>query len=114
MSWNQVYEWFMGLGEPYGVDPLIFGLIYIGAIPFFWLAITWLVYNIRRKRPVTGPVLMACSCAVSAYVYLIIAGENVPFWVYGVIAGIIVYAIFATLKKLNKITDEVELEEETI
>lgn len=111
MSFESLYEWFTGLGEPYGVDPVIFGLIYVGAIPFFWVAIGWLVYNIRRKRSVTGPVLMACSCAVSAYVNLIIAGENVPFWVYGLIAAIIVYAVYSTLKKVKQKKEEVLHEE---
>lgn len=113
MNFDQIYEWFLGLGEPYGVDPVLFGLIYIGAIPFFWVAITWLVYNIRHKRSVTAPVLMACGCAVSAYVYLIFAGENVPLWVYGVIAVIIAYALYATLKKVNQKKKEV-LDEEIV
>jgi hypothetical protein len=26
--------WFFGLGENYGVNPIIFGSIYVGAIPF--------------------------------------------------------------------------------
>jgi hypothetical protein len=96
------------------VDPVVFGLIYVGAVPFFWVAISWLVYNVRRKRPVTAPVMMACCCAVSAYVYLIIAGENVPFWVYGFIAAIIIYAIYATLKKVNRKIDELAPHEERI
>jgi len=102
MEFSEIYNWFMGLGEPYGVDPVIFGSIYVGAIPIFWLAIGWLVRNIKQKRPVTGPVLLACACAISAYVYLIIAGENVPMWVYGLIVAIIVYAIYSTLNKVKQ------------
>lgn len=99
----------MGLGEPYGVNPVIFGSIYVGAIPFFWLAMAWLARNIRKKKPVTGPVLMASSCAVSAYVYLIIAGENVPEWVYIFIVAIIVYAVWSTLSMArNKMREAAE------
>lgn len=75
MELDQIYQWFMGLGKPYGVNPVIFGSIYIGAIPFFWLAIWWMVKNIRNNCSIAGPVLMACGCAISSYVYLIIAGE---------------------------------------
>jgi len=102
MEFSEIYNWFMGLGEPYGVDPIIFGSIYVGAIPIFWLAIFWLVRNIKQKRSVTGPVILACSCAISAYVYLIFAGENVPMWVYGLIVAIIVYAIYSTLNKVKQ------------
>jgi len=102
MNWGNLYEWFIGLGEPYGVDPIVFGLIYVGAIPFFWAAIMWMAYNIRKKRPVTAPLLMACCCAVSAYVYLIFAGENVPLWAYGLVILIIIYAIYSTIKKVHR------------
>lgn len=111
MNWQQVFEWFISLGEPYGVNPVIFGSIYVGAVPFFWLAIAWLVRNIRRKRSVTGPVLMACSCAVSAYVYLIIVGENVPLWVYGLIIAIIIYALYSVARKVKSKRKEVLNEE---
>lgn len=113
MEFNQLYDWFMGLGEPYGVNPIIFGSIYVGAIPFFWVAIYWLVRNIRRKKSVTGPVLMACGCAVSSYIYLIIVGQNVPGWVYGLIAAIIIYSIYSTLKKVKQKRKEV-LDEERV
>ena len=102
MELSEIYNWFMGLGEPYGVDPIIFGSIYVGAIPIFWLAIIWLVRNIKQKRSVTGPVILACSCAISAYVYLIFVGENVPMWVYGLIVAIIFYAIYSTLNKVKQ------------
>lgn len=101
MNWEQLVDWFMGLGEPYGVNPIIFGSIYVGAVPFFWLAVAWLLYNIRRKRSVAGPVLLACACAVSAYVYLIIVGENVPLWVYGLLMAIIGYALYTTWQKMK-------------
>jgi amino acid transporter len=106
MEFSEIYNWFMGLGEPYGVNPVIFGSIYVGAVPFFWAAIAWLVHNIRKKRSITGPVIMACACAISAYVYLIFAGENVPLWVYGLIVAIIVYAIYSTLKKVKRKKEE--------
>ena len=102
MEWSELYSWFMSLGEPYGVNPVIFGSIYVGAIPIFWLAIVWLVQNVRNHRPVTAPVFLACGCAISSYVYLIVAGENVPLWVYGVIVAVIIYAIYSTLNKVKQ------------
>ncbi len=111
MSWENVIDWFMGLGEPYGVNPVIFGSIYVGAVPFFWLAIAWLVRNLKKKKAIAGPVLMMSGCAVSAYVYLIIVGENVPLWVYLFIVAIIAYALYATWKKVKTKREEVLNEE---
>ena len=36
MSWEAIQNWFLGLGAEYGVNPFIFGAIYVGAIPFFF------------------------------------------------------------------------------
>lgn len=102
MNLEAFIDWFMALGEPYGVNPVIFGSIYVGAVPFFWVAIAWLARNIKQKRSIVGPVLMAGGCAVSAYVYLIFVGQNVPVWVYGLIAAIIGYALYATWQKVQE------------
>lgn len=107
---QDVIRWFLALGEPYGVNPLIFGGIYVGAIPFFWLSIIWLVRNLKKGKSAVGPILAACSCAVSSYVYLIIAGQNVPFWVYVFIAAMITYGIYATLQKVRQKRQELEKE----
>ena len=35
--WDTFKEWFLSLGDKYHVNPYIFGGIYIGAIPLFFL-----------------------------------------------------------------------------
>jgi CHASE2 domain-containing sensor protein len=100
-------SWFMGLGDQYGVNPFIFGAIYIGAIPIFTVSVAWIVRNYKKKRPITLPVLSASACFVSAYVYLMIAGENVPWWVYAVVIGMLVYGAWSTYNKVqNQIKEE--------
>ncbi|HET8864655.1 MAG TPA: hypothetical protein VFM80_03085 [Gracilimonas sp.] len=94
-------SWFMGLGEEYGVNPIIFGSIYVGAIPFFTLSIGWLVKNYRNGKSIVLPVLMATFFFISAYLYLIIVGRNVPWWVYGVVILLIIYGAYSTLKKVR-------------
>ena len=101
MDWHIIQEWFFGLGDRYGVNPLIFGSIYVGAIPFFTLSVGWLVRNVRRKKSVALPALSASFFFVSAYLYLLVAGRNIPFWVYGVIAGMVVFGIYSTAKKIR-------------
>ena len=93
--------WFNGLGSEYGVDPLIFGAIYVGAIPFFSLSIAWLVKNLRRGRPVIAPLLTSGFFFVSAYLYLLIAGKNIPAWVYVFIVGLLSLAGWSTIRKVR-------------
>jgi O-antigen/teichoic acid export membrane protein len=99
---NLIREWFLSLGENYGVNPLIFGSIYVGAIPFFTLSIGWLVKNYRAKKPIVLPVLSAAFFFVSAYLYLLIAGKNVPGWVYLLIILMVVFGAYSTVKKVRK------------
>ena len=102
--------WFFGLGEQYGVNPIIFGSIYVGAIPLFTLSVTWLVHNYRKNRSIVLPAFSAAACFVSAYVYLIIAGENVPWWVYAIVVLMVAYGSWSTYKRVSKKIDNMEKE----
>ncbi len=109
---NIFREWFLSLGESYGVNPIIFGSIYVGAIPFFTLSIGWLVKNYRAKKSIVLPALSSTFFFVSAYVYLIIAGENVPVWVYALIALMVGFGAYSTFKKVqNRIQEAPNTEE---
>lgn len=102
MEWFQsLSNWFFSLSENYGVNPFIFGGIYVGAIPFFTISAAWIVRNYKRGLSIVLPVLSTSFFFVSAYLYLIIAGENVPLWVYLIVAAMLVYGGLATYGKIN-------------
>ena len=94
-------DWFLGLGAEYGVDPLIFGAIYVGAIPLFFLSLAWLGRNVRAGKSPVLPVLATGACFVSAYVYLIVAGENVPAWVYAFVAALVAFGAWSTVRSIQ-------------
>lgn len=98
---NWFRNWFASLGEKYNVNPLIFGGIYVGAIPFFTLCVAWIVSNLRKKKPVVLPVLAASFFFISAYLYLLIVGRNIPAWVYLVIGAMIGFGIYSTIRKIR-------------
>jgi len=100
--------WFFGLGENYGVNPIIFGSIYVGAIPFFTVSVGWLVRNYRKKKSIVLPALSATFFFVSAYLYLIIAGRNVPIWVYAVVVAMVLTGAYSTIKKVRSRINEPE------
>ena len=94
-------DWFLSLGTEYGVNPWIFGGIYVGAIPLFTLSVAWLVRNAKRGRSIVVPALAAGFFFVSAYLYLIVAGENVPVWVYGFLAVLVVGGAWSAVRKVR-------------
>ena len=102
MEWWEIFKnWFLSLGEKYNVNPYIFGGIYVGAIPFFFLCLGWTIRKIRKKKSFALPLLLTGFFFISAYLYLIIVGKNIPFWVYFFIGLMIAYGIFSTIKKIN-------------
>lgn len=103
MTWWEAFkDWFLGLGSQYGVDPIIFGSIYLGAIPFFTLSLAWLVKNLRARKSIVLPVLSTGFFFVSAYLYLVIVGRNIPLWVYAFIVGLILFGLYSTIKKVHR------------
>ena len=104
MNLESIQTWFLNLGAQYGVDPVIFGSIYIGAIPFFSLSVAWIVRNVRRGRPITVPVISASFWFVSAYLYLLVAGHGIPPWVYAFIALVIAFGTYSTVRKIQRQT----------
>lgn len=108
MNFEMIIDWFMNLGKEYGVNPIIFGTIYVGAIPFFTISIGWLVNNLRKKRSIILPGFSAGFFFISAYLYLIIAGKNVPVWVYMFIVGLIILGVWSTHKKVKRKLAETE------
>ena len=94
-------DWFLGLGAEYGVNPYVFGGIYVGAIPLFTASVAWLVRNARTGRSVVVPALAAGFFFVSAYLYLIVAGQNVPWWVYAAVAVLVVGGAWSTVRSVR-------------
>ncbi|EOR92979.1 hypothetical protein ADIARSV_3877 [Arcticibacter svalbardensis MN12-7] len=102
MEWWQAFkDWFLSLGGKYNVNPFIFGAIYLGAIPFFFACLYWTVKNIRNKKSIFLPVLLTGFFFVSAYLYLILVGKNIPVWVYVFIAIMIIYGVYSAIGKVR-------------
>lgn len=109
--WEAFSNWFFSLSENYNVNPFIFGGIYIGAIPLFTLSIAWLIKNYRNGKSIAAPALAATFFFVSAYIYLLIFGKNVPFWVYGIVILMVIYGAYSTIKSVGKKIKKANAEE---
>ena len=97
-----INEWVLGLGAQYGVNPYVFAAIYIGAIPFFIGSIAWLVKRARAGRSTLLPTMLAGFFFVSAYLYLAIAGENIPVWVWVFLAALIAYGAWSQIRQTKR------------
>ncbi len=98
---EQFVQWFLELGEQYGVNPVIFGLIYIGSSILFLFAISWLIDNHRKDKSIVLPAVTAALLFVSVYIYVIIVGENVSKWVYLLIIMIVLCGGYGVILKIR-------------
>lgn len=92
--------WFMNMGAKYSVNPIVFGSIYLGAIPFFTASVAWLIRNYRENKSVVLPSLCTVLFFISSYLYLIIEGENIPWWIYTVLAATVSYGAWSVYRKV--------------
>lgn len=99
---DAISEWFLSLGRDYGVNPWIFGAIYVGAIPFFFLSVGWIVKRARAGRSTVLPTMCAGFCFVSAYLYLAIAGRDIPVWVWVFIGVLVVYGAISNVRATRR------------
>lgn len=95
-------SWFLSLGAEYGVNPYIFGGIYIGAIPFFILSIGWLVRNAKNGKSTVLPTMSAGFFFVSAYLYLALVGNNIPVWVWFFLGALVIYGAWSSIRDTRK------------
>lgn len=96
---NWFRNWSENLGRKYNVNPAIFAGIYLGAIPFFTLCVGWIIRNLRRRKSIVLPVLAASFFFISSYLYLLIAGRDIPAWVYAFVIGMIVFGAYSTVRE---------------
>lgn len=99
---RQGQEWVMALGAQYGVNPLIFAIIYVGAIPFFLFFTGLAIKRVRNKQGAVLPITAAGLCFVSAYLYLAIAGRGIPVWVWVFLGAVIAYGAWGAVKNFRK------------
>jgi hypothetical protein len=88
-----IREFLANTQQQYGIDPLVFGLLYFGSIPLFIASSAWLVRNIRAKKPVILPAALSILFWTAAYIYIVATGTNIPAWVYMIIAAVAATAI---------------------
>jgi hypothetical protein len=90
--------------ENYGVDPVVFLIIYLASVPVFYYSLFRTLRALARKL---GNELMLWSaiflCAnITPFLYVILFGRNIPWWVFGLMALLIGQGILSLIMKLRK------------
>ncbi|MGO9307451.1 MAG: hypothetical protein ACLQDL_00335 [Spirochaetia bacterium] len=99
-----VREMMRAARENYGVDPVAFIVIYLVCVPFFYYSIFRMVRALARRRQqeilVWSTIFLSATAA--PFLYVLVFGRNMPWWVYVVIALLIGQGVYSLVRRLTK------------
>jgi hypothetical protein len=86
----------------YGVDPVVFLVIYLGSVPFFYYSIFRMVRALAKRLQNEVMIWSAVFLASTAapFIYVLLFGRNLPWWVYLIIAALIGQGVYSLVRKL--------------
>ena len=100
--WETIKHYYISLGKNYKVDPVIFLAIHVIATPLFIAAVAWIVSNYKAKSSLLLPAIVAMFIFNAANIYLVIAGQNIPWWIYAILAATTIISGYFSIKKIKK------------
>jgi hypothetical protein len=101
MNLDLLITWFMSLDDRYGVDPAVFAVIYLGATPFFFASLAWVARNYRSRKSLALPTAFAALFFMSSYLYVAVAGDNLPGWLYAVGGALLCSGAYQVFRKVQ-------------
>ncbi len=90
--------------DRYGVNPAIFLVLYLGCAPFWYYSI-FRTLRAAANRSMNEAMLWSAVflCAtIAPFVYVILFGRNIPWWVYVLIAILVAQGIVSLVTKLKR------------
>ncbi len=100
--WDAIVNYYEIIGKKYHVDPIIFVGIHVVATPLFLFAGWWIVYNMKKKKSLVIPIIVATLIFNSANIYLVISGKGIPFWIYLILVTTTLISGYFSFIKLKK------------
>lgn len=99
--WNDLLAWLGSLGEDYGVDPLIYAILYVGCAPLFFGSLAWLIRSIHRRDALVLPAVSTATFFSLPTLYVFVAGRNLPGWAYAVLIGLAILGAIGAVRRIS-------------
>ena len=91
----------------YGVDPVIFRTIYLACAPIWYFSLfrTLRALTTGRMNEVTLWSVVFLGSTVAPFLYVLVFGHNIPWWVYALIVVLVGQGVLTLVQKLRKQSD---------
>ncbi len=98
----------------YGVDPIVFLVIYLASVPFFYYSIYRMVRGLahRRRNEIVTWSMVFLGATVAPFLYVLFFGRNLPWWVYVLVALLIGQGVYSLVRRLRHKTSTPDAEGE--
>lgn len=100
--WDDVVGWLASLGQQYGVDPVVYAILYVGSAPFFFGSLAWLIRRIRHHESWGAPAASTAFFFSLPTLYVILAGRNLPWWAWAVLAVLTMIGAVTVIGRIRR------------
>lgn len=93
--------------ENYGVNPVLFLVLLLGTSPVFYYSIYRMVRALAKKHlnEITLWSMIFLFSAAAPYLYVLVAGRNLPWWVYIIVGLLFAQVVWSLVRRLRKKPD---------
>ena len=103
--YQRVVTWMDGVAARYDVHPLVFLILTVVCAPFFYFSIYKLVRALARRdrdraQVATWSTVFLIATALP-YLYVLVLGRNLPWWIYGVLVLLLAQGIYSLIRKFR-------------
>ncbi len=90
--------------ETYSVDPVVFLVIYLGSAPVFYYSLFRMARALAKRlgKEITLWSGIFLCANVAPFLYVLLFGDNLPWWVYIIIAALIGMGLLSLIDKLRR------------
>jgi hypothetical protein len=89
--------------DNYGVNPIVFLVLLLGTSPVFYYSIYRMVRAVAKKHlnEITLWSMIFLFSAAAPYLYVLIAGRNLPWWVYIIVGLLLAQVVWSLFRRLR-------------
>lgn len=100
-------KWLINIQADYGVNPIIFAVIYFAGTVPFWFSIYKIMNGLKTKRlnqVSTYGIILALSI-IAPFCYVALFGHNLPFWFWIIALILIGFSVSSVIRRIRSKKD---------
>ena len=102
---TRLHEWMASVEARHAVNPIVFLVLMVVCAPFFYYSGYRLIRSVTRKNGkgktrIWSTVFL--SATVVPYLYILMLGRDLPWWIYGLIGLLIGQSVYSLIRRITR------------